>query len=764
MTAGGRRRGTIFTRVLSVVVIAGLVPLLMAAAAATLLVTEDKEAALVDGALAAAETRGRAVESRIALARAELRTVALAARQGELLVVPELVSDPMVAVRCVRGDTDLVDAATDVDVAERLRRAVQNGGTGTTLLGDGWLLVHERAGDIDAWGLLDPTSLLAVPHGWKAELRGPAGVDMVAYGDAAGALAAESGGAVARRESLGGVQSVTVVAPTSAGPSVVLRAPITPAREAAFELVRDVAGWSLLAVLPLVLIGVLLARAVTSPVRGLARAVREARDGPVRPPPLSADEIGDLGEAIAGMSEHLHEDARVLRRAALFSRELGALRDRRAVLDALERTLGEAFPGCDWRVQEDGREGAEGDEADAVLAVPLAAEGALYGRAVAAGRLDEIGVRMAELLCRTAVAAMSNVELRDAAVVNEKLALLGRLAASVAHEMNNPLAFVSANLKMLEESLDGELRAMASDASDGAERLRRIVDDLSSIAKGGAQRTREPHDLCDIARMAVKIASARRVTARIRLDAPHEAIVACDRGRIEQAALNLIINAADACEGLAETEVSVRVGRAAACAWLEVSDGGPGIRPEVQQRIFEPFFTTKGEAGTGLGLFLSRSFVQTHRGDLELVSSGPHGTTFRMSLPIAPLQRSFREGEPAPAGAKQAERRRLLVLDDEPAIVRAMVRWLGRRAETIGTTDPDEALALAASERFDLILCDLHMPRMSGSDFVNALRERRPDAADRVVIMTGSGETGLAVPVLRKPIPAEKIDELFDAL
>jgi CheY-like chemotaxis protein len=198
-----------------------------------------------------------------------------------------------------------------------------------------------------------------------------------------------------------------------------------------------------------------------------------------------------------------------------------------------------------------------------------------------------------------------------------------------------------------------------------------------------------------------------------------------------------------------------------------VEDSGRGVDPMVREHLFEPFVTTKGQRGTGLGLGIAKSFAVAHDGSLELARSGETGSVFQLSLPPrteAPPQPSepheLRDTGELPV---LAERPRVLVVDDEPAIARAMGRWLGRIAAIESTTDPEAALELAVGNDFDLILCDLNMPDMSGMDLLAALRERRPDAAAKVVIMTGAidADLGPDVRVLAKPPDPDDIRGLL---
>ncbi|MFL5319706.1 MAG: sensor histidine kinase [Myxococcaceae bacterium] len=233
----------------------------------------------------------------------------------------------------------------------------------------------------------------------------------------------------------------------------------------------------------------------------------------------------------------------------------------------------------------------------------------------------------------------------------EKLASLGRLAASIAHEVNNPLAFAKSNLGYLRQELlipvqSGEqlpvqrladCAAALQEAEDGLERIEMIVKDIllfGRTSEGGQQLV----DPTEAARLALKVATGRLRGVEISLDFDNSVRVRVDSDRLAQVLLNLIVNAADALQERPESErrLTVSIKRAGSEVEIAVKDSGPGISADVKARLFEPFFTTKPAGlGTGLGLFVCRGLVEAMAGRMEIESAVGVGTTARVLLPAS---------------------------------------------------------------------------------------------------------------------------------
>jgi len=235
----------------------------------------------------------------------------------------------------------------------------------------------------------------------------------------------------------------------------------------------------------------------------------------------------------------------------------------------------------------------------------------------------------------------------------DKLASLGRLVAGIAHEINNPVAFVNASVDLihtaavdLRERLDGaadptcteRLDALTQNANicrDGAARAARIVRELTAFARA-PHHGREPTDLhAGLDRALQLLRGEYRDRIEIRREYGDIPRPLCNPGQVDQVFMNLLTNAVQAVEG--QGEIRLRTYAENGSVFVEVTDSGPGIAPELCERIFEPFFTTKAVGkGTGLGLAIAHSLVARHGGDIQLQSVRGRGATFVVRLPVEP--------------------------------------------------------------------------------------------------------------------------------
>src|SRR5262249_25652223 len=252
----------------------------------------------------------------------------------------------------------------------------------------------------------------------------------------------------------------------------------------------------------------------------------------------------------------------------------------------------------------------------------------------------------------------------------------------------------------------------------------------------------------------------------------HTPLVLANPGQLGQVFLNLLLNAAHAIEAEDPLKNSIRVVTRTAPTGdilIEISDTGRGMSPEVRQRIFDPFFTTKPlGVGTGPGLSICHGIVRSLNGTITVESDVGRGTTFRILLP--PSAEHISTPKPAPIPLPDL-RGRILVVDDEPRLGEAVRDMIGVEHDTSVVTTGSEALRMLLREpdgRFDIILCDLHMPETSGMDVYEKLAVARPTLADRMVFMTGGAFTErsrefvsrVKNPCIDKPIDLRQLRQL----
>ena len=383
----------------------------------------------------------------------------------------------------------------------------------------------------------------------------------------------------------------------------------------------------------------------------------------------------------------------------------------------------------------------------------------------------------------------------------DRMIAVGTLAAGVGHEINNPLAYVVANLDFLARELPGlsvavrglesaltrpetstpgaasaalgdtprrlaEFQRAIDEAREGAERVRKIVRDLKTFSRA-EEDVREPLALECIIESAVDMAwSEIRHRARLVKEYGPTPHVEASESRLGQVFLNVLVNAAQAIpEGQADgNQIRIvtrtdELGRAV----VEIRDSGSGIPPEIAGRIFDPFFTTKPVGqGTGLGLSICQGIVQGIGGEITVESEVGKGTTVRVILPAAHVQRVEPPLPQALGLVAPGRRGSILIVDDEPLIGMALRRILSHEHEVVVVARGREAIErIERGERFDLVLCDLMMPEMTGMDLHAELERRFPEYVSRMIFMTGGAFTPRAHEFLDK-VPNQCLAKPFD--
>lgn len=347
---------------------------------------------------------------------------------------------------------------------------------------------------------------------------------------------------------------------------------------------------------------------------------------------------------------------------------------------------------------------------------------------------------------------------------NERLIAVGQLAAGIAHEVNNPAAYVIANLQMIDHTLaqmldtihagrlDAEtLAAQAEQARQltrenlgGLERIVTIVRELRQFTHGGADVV-EPVDLRRVVQDATALVRSEIMfRAALEVQLPERCVVRGDRTKLTQVFTNLLLNAAQAIPEAApmEQRITVRGTIDGHLATIHVCDTGSGIADDVRPRLFEPFFTTKPrDRGTGLGLVISADIVRAHGGELRLHETSASGSTFEVRLPLVTGPVELPRVTP-PFGTRRPQpltrRPRVLLIDDEVQVVAAYRRLLAEEYDVHIAVSGREAInRLAADQDWDAVVCDVMMPDVDGTAVHDWITTHAAALEPRVLFCSG---------------------------
>ena len=364
--------------------------------------------------------------------------------------------------------------------------------------------------------------------------------------------------------------------------------------------------------------------------------------------------------------------------------------------------------------------------------------------------------------------------LQRSIIQDDRVRAMGTVAASVAHEINNPLTYVLAGLEAAKGELEtltnelavarGEgavspiaLRALErlkeyiAPAHAGSERIRQVTKELTTFARQDDEHL-TAIDVSSVARSVIKLLR-KEIEARARLveDFGPSPWVLANDARLVQVLTNLLINAWQA---LPEPDpsrhvIGIRTGTEESNAVIEVWDSGPGVPPGRREEIFEPFVTTKEVGtGTGLGLFVCRNIVNSLQGRISVHESPAGGALFRIVLPAAEQQASAHPPSPTTEDRSKdrAQQLRILIVDDDEKVVHGLSsRLAGDLFEVRTALSGRQGLdILLADDGLDLVYCDVMMRDFSGIDLYEALQQKAPQALSKVVFMTGGAFTDRA--------------------
>ncbi len=404
-------------------------------------------------------------------------------------------------------------------------------------------------------------------------------------------------------------------------------------------------------------------------------------------------------------------------------------------------------------------------------------------------------------------------ELKNSLLHADRLIVIGQLAAGVAHEINNPAAFIMANITNMQaaiseikntcnairicldyeeaETIRERLKDIMSGSNvygvindteeiiketfDGIDRIRSIVKDLRIFSRIEEERLEltSINEIIDIA--ANMTYNEIKHKARLEKNLNKLPLIIADKSKLVQVIINLLLNSAQAIKKGQANENKIRIISQVVenNIIVRIEDTGTGIPEELLPRIFEPFFTTKPkEEGTGLGLALCADIINKHKGDISIVETSKNGTSIEVKIPF--------DNNPADKGknitredklSKIIKKKRILLIDDEALLLKAYKRNLQRDYDVSTCESSEEALELLKRDQnFDLILCDIVMPGMSGLDLYKILQKDYNDLSKKVIFCSGSGFGATSKVLsesynniyLQKPISMAKLKESIE--
>ncbi len=343
----------------------------------------------------------------------------------------------------------------------------------------------------------------------------------------------------------------------------------------------------------------------------------------------------------------------------------------------------------------------------------------------------------------------------------DRLAAVGEMGAGIAHEVNNALAVIFAHTARASTADVDELKDALSHVDDQARRIAGIVRGVLGFARPHTPQ-RSPVDFGEITRKTLGMIGHDVAHRQGKVETEFDADLPCvlaDAQQIQQILLNLLKNALQATPESDPPELRVEVRGIGDQLIVRVTDNGPGIEPEVQQRIFDPFFSTKKE-GSGLGLSVSYAIAQAHGGDLSVESEVGKGTTFTLTIPIDRMSTT----------PQASTGEHILLVDDDADVAEALQMMLNAEGiEVVHVFSGADALRVIDDRDWDALFLDVRLPGKSGPEIYAELSESHPAMAQRVVFVTGgiwrSGSPLRDVlpdqPILAKPCTQDRLREVL---
>ena len=357
--------------------------------------------------------------------------------------------------------------------------------------------------------------------------------------------------------------------------------------------------------------------------------------------------------------------------------------------------------------------------------------------------MTQIGIQVGRAFERERAATQAQRQ-QETLLQQEKLAAMSTMLASVAHELNNPLATILLQAELLGNDVrGGPLAEPVTEIAQAAARCERLVRQFLTLAR------QHPSEravvalntlVADTVALLAYPFQVDNVAVHLSLD-DQLPLLWGDPHQLQQVLINLLTNAQQALRaapGAREVTCTTQHGPAQHQITLLVTDTGPGIPPALQARIFEPFFTTKPPGvGTGLGLPLCRGIVEAHGGTLDVTSAPGHGATFRLTLPVGAVPAAVLT-PPSVDEALAGRGGTILVVDDEPSLASGLARLLRRDGHTVDiAANGCLALTMLEARAYDCILCDMRMPELDGPSLYRLLERQQPHLCPRLIFLTG---------------------------
>ena len=313
-------------------------------------------------------------------------------------------------------------------------------------------------------------------------------------------------------------------------------------------------------------------------------------------------------------------------------------------------------------------------------------------------------------------------------IQSEKLRAMGVMAAGIAHDFNNVLAIINGYTQLLEGSCEGNeellngFRAINKAVEDGSETVRRLSE-FTRMEKSTAKHVSV--NMVEVVEQSINfskpkwkdVAQASGATYEIDTEGLTSVRdVLGNPAELREIVINLINNAIDAMSG--GGRITFRTWEKGHSIFMSMADNGCGMSKEVQSKIFDPFYTTKGVEGSGLGMSVSYGIVGKHGGSIDVISQVGKGTVFTIELPIA-TETIFPETPVEPVIDIEAAKYHILVVDDVKEISDLLYVFLTRQGYNVDSVQSgDEAIKKLEKECYDLVICDLGMPQVSGWDVI----------------------------------------------